>query len=442
MSSIVREAEPGLRGTAINDLSWSELDAQTLADAYQRVRQTTDRLTVNLSAEDQNLQSMPEVSPVKWHRAHTTWFFETFVLGPEAPEYPPFDPDFAFLFNSYYNGVGRQYPRAQRSLISRPDKERVGAYRRHVDQAMGAFLSCLDQRQVRRLAPLIVLGLNHEQQHQELIVTDIKHSFSHNPSRPAWTRAAEPADTDDEIEWVTVRGGLIRVGQTGESFCFDNETPSHQVFVKDFQIASRPVTCGEFQEFIADDGYQRAELWLSDGWDWVRRDSIRAPLYWSGDGDEWTDLYTLGGQRQLDPAEPLCHVSFYEACAFAHWAGARLPTESEWELAATPCDPSVGHYSDSMRLHPRRVQTGQQLNGMFGDVWEWTASSYAPYPGFKPASGAVGEYNGKFMANQMVLRGGSCATPMGHIRASYRNFFYPVDRWQFSGLRLARDLES
>ena len=439
MSSILSEALPAFAKTAINGRSWSEMNAVLLRECFQSVRQTTEWLAADLSAEDQNLQSMPEASPVKWHRAHTSWFFETFILGPEQPDYRPFDPDFAYLFNSYYNGVGKQYPRPRRGLISRPGADEVGTYRKHVDQAMLDFLDRLNTDQVQQLAPLIALGLNHEQQHQELIVTDLKHAFSYNPALPAWTARPEPEGLSTKWKWVGFQGGLHRIGSTTDQFCFDNETPHHPVYVADFQLASRPVNCGEFLEFIEDDGYRRPELWLADGWDWVRREDIQAPLYWLTDeGGRWNSLYTLGGARGLDPAEPVCHISFYEAFAYAQWAGARLPIEAEWEIAALG-QVDRGQFAENVRFHPGTARPSSDPVRMFGDVWEWTGSSYAPYPGFKPARGAVGEYNGKFMANQMVLRGGSCATPAGHVRPGYRNFFYPGDRWQFSGLRLARD---
>jgi ergothioneine biosynthesis protein EgtB len=422
----------------MNDLKWSEIDRQTLIDDYESVRAATERMTDRLSVEDQNLQSMPEASPVKWHRAHTTWFFETFVLAADQNDYTAFDPAYGYLFNSYYNGIGEQFPRAQRALISRPDNETVGHYRRSVDHAMARLMERLDEQAFSRIAAMIVLGLNHEQQHQELIITDLKHGLSHNPTNATWGRSTAPGnDSGPELEWIDFDGDLIEIGSTENSFCFDNETPRHRTVIRNFQLANRPVSCGEFSDFIADSGYARPELWLADGWAWLQETGIDAPLYWQYHDGRW-HLYTPAGLRKLDPAEPVCHISFHEAFAFAQWAGARLPTEAEWEYAATSCDVD-GHFADSEVWHPMRPARQTGLTQMFGDVWEWTASSYGPYPGFKPARGAVGEYNGKFMANQMVLRGGSCATAAGHIRPSYRNFFYPIDRWQFSGLRLARD---
>jgi len=414
------------------------MSRELLIDDYQTVREQTERMAGRLSVEDQNLQSMPEASPVKWHRAHTTWFFETFLLTPESKGYTAFDSAYTYLFNSYYNGVGKQFPRAQRALISRPDNDTVARYRRAVDRAMIRLIEGLDEGGLQRVAPMIVLGLNHEQQHQELIITDIKHALSHNPLSPSWSQAP-PADKaiGGSAEWIDFDGAVIEIGSTGERFCFDNETPRHRTVIENFRLASRPVKCGEFIDFINEDGYDRPELWLADGWAWIEKSGISAPLYWELRDGHW-HYYTAAGYRAVDPEEPVCHVSFHEAFAFAQWSGARLPTEAEWEHAAETC-PVEGHFADSDHWHPMRAARGPGLNQMFGDVWEWTASSYAPYPGFKPARGAVGEYNGKFMANQMVLRGGSCATPAGHVRPGYRNFFYPVDRWQFSGIRLAKD---
>lgn len=424
------------RSTFVNAARWEAIRREDLISAYRQVRQDTDRLTAGLTPEDQNLQSMTEASPVKWHRAHTAWFFETFILRDLDAGYRPFESQYNYLFNSYYNGVGRQYPRARRGLISRPDVHEVDCYRQHVDQAMLALLeSCPDER-LETLKRLTLLGINHEQQHQELIVTDTKHGFSANPLLPEWTALPEPVGTTAAVEWRPFNGGVHRIGADGSRFCFDNETPRHRVVTEDFLLANRPVTCGEFLEFMADGGYHDPALWLSDGWDWRERESVTSPLYWQQRDGEWC-IYTLGGLRPVDLDEILAHISYYEAAAFAHWAGARLPTEVEWELAALENGAS-GEFADSGRLHPARAGTDSGLCHMFGTVWEWTASSYAPYPGFSAQSGAIGEYNGKFMANQMVLRGGSCATATGHVRPTYRNFFYPPDRWQFTGLRLAR----
>ena len=421
-----------------NHLPAQQLDRDTLIGQFRQVRGTTERMVAGLSAEDQNLQSMPDASPLKWHRAHTTWFFETFLLKPHAPRHDPVSPHYAYLFNSYYNGVGRQFPRPQRGLISRPDASEVGAYREKVDRAVVELLASAAPAQLEELAPIVVLGLNHEQQHQELMVTDFKHALSFNPLAPAWTSSPSGRGPAARQAWVEFSGGVGAVGHDGQHFGFDNETPRHQVLLRDFQLARRPVTCGEFAEFIADGGYKDPQLWLSDGWAFIQGEAIEAPMYWQREADAWM-LRTLAGWRELDADEPVCHISFYEAQAYAHWAGARLPTEFEWETAAGSMAPE-GHFADQERYHPASSADAGQLVQMYGDVWEWTASSYAPYPGFSAAPGAVGEYNGKFMVNQMVLKGGSCATPPGHVRASYRNFFYPDSRWQFSGLRLARDM--
>ena len=420
-----------------NNFTPDRMQRDYLIRQFAAVRQTTERMVAGLRPEDQNMQSMPDASPLKWHRAHTTWFFETFLLKVHDRGYQPVNEHYGYLFNSYYNGIGQQFPRTQRGLMSRPDSDEVGSYRAQVDDAVIRLLETVDQGRLAELAAVVVLGLNHEQQHQELMVTDLKHALSFNPLAPAWTRSPEPVGPAAQQAWVDFPGGVVTVGHQGKQFCFDNETPQHEVMLRDFQVARRPVTCGEFADFIADGGYRRPELWLSDGWSWVQQNAIAAPLYWQQDDDRWM-LHTLGCWRDLDPDEPLSHVSFYEACAYAQWAGARLPTEFEWELAARD-EETTGHFADGERYHPASTADRGRLVQMYGDVWEWTASSYAPYPGFKAAAGAVGEYNGKFMANQMVLRGGSCATSPGHVRSTYRNFFYPGDRWQFSGIRLARD---
>jgi len=422
-----------------NDLPPARLGRDELIRQFRQVRQTTERMVAGLSPEDQNLQSMPDASPLKWHRAHTTWFFETFLLGPHDRQHEPVSPHYAYLFNSYYNGIGEQFPRTRRGLMSRPDSEEIGSYREQVDEAVTRLLSDASNAQLETLAGIVVLGLNHEQQHQELMVTDFKHALSFNPLAPAWTRSPEPRGPAATQAWVDVAGGVVAVGHAGSSFAFDNESPRHEVLLRDFQLARRPVTCGEYAEFIADGGYRDPQLWLSDGWAFIQQERIEAPLYWQREDEQWM-LQTLGCWRDLDPDEPVCHISFYEAHAYAQWAGARLPTEFEWETAANGMA-VAGHFADRERYHPASTADQGRLVQMFGDVWEWTASSYAPYPGFRPPPGAVGEYNGKFMANQMVLKGGSCATPPGHVRASYRNFFYPGSRWQFSGLRLARDID-
>jgi ergothioneine biosynthesis protein EgtB len=401
-------------------------------ERYASVRRLTDDLAGPLSAEDQTIQSMPDVSPTKWHRAHTTWFFETFVLAPNDPTYRPVEPAYEYLFNSYYEAVGPRHPRAQRGLLSRPSVDEVAEYRRHVDDAMAAFLA----RDVpERVASLVELGLHHEQQHQELLLMDIKHVLSINPLQPRYDDLRVDAPRANRPHgWIERAGGLVDIGHAGGGFAFDNESPRHTTYVHPFAVADRAVTCGDWLEFIADDGYARPDLWLSDGWSTVQADGWDAPLYWSRTNGDW-HVFTLAGPKPVDPAEPVCHVSYYEADAYARWRGARLPTEAEWESVAAS-RPEAGTAFDRTRLHPTAIGDA----GFFGATWEWTSSAYLPYPGFTPAPGAVGEYNGKFMVNQHVLRGGSCATPPGHTRPTYRNFFPPVSRWPFTGVRLARDL--
>ena len=412
-----------------------------LVARYRAVRGLTDTLASPLSAEDCAVQSMPEASPVKWHLAHTSWFFETFVLQIYRPGYRLFDDGYGYLFNSYYDAVGQRISRSQRALISRPSLAEVNRYRRHVDEHVGELLGCLAGTEPRDLGEIVELGLNHEQQHQELILTDIKHALAGNPLRPAYRARAEAPSglITPPVAWVEFPEELRWIGHGGGGFAYDNEGPRHRVFVAGFRLASRPVTNGEYRSFIADGGYDRPQFWLSDGWSARVAHGWSAPLYWEQrDGWQWN--MTLGGPRVLDDTEPVCHVSFYEADAFARWAGARLPTEAEWEIAAA--DHRVeGHFLDGSesRLQPLPARGDADLEQLFGDVWEWTVSPYTPYPGFRPAAGAVGEYNGKFMCNQIVLRGGSCATPRGHIRPTYRNFFPPEARWQFTGFRLAAD---
>lgn len=376
---------------------------------------------------------MPDCSPPKWHLAHTTWFFETFVLTPHVPDFHPHHPHFAYLFNSYYEAVGVRWPRPARGLLSRPTVAEVYAYRRAVDQQMLSLLESVDDRILAKIMPLVELGLNHEEQHQELLLTDLKHAFGLNPLCPQYAAPVEvPRAGATRLEWEAHADGVRWVGHEGPGFAFDNEGPRHRVFMAAFAFASRPVNNGEYLRFIEDGGYDRPELWLSDGWAARQRAEWSAPLYWHRDGPGFA-LFTLRGMRALDPAEPVCHVSYYEADAYARWADARLPTEFEWEIAAGSCEVN-GNFLDSGQLQP--VNGGTSY---YGDVWAWTASPYVAYPGYRPASGALGEYNGKFMCNQMVLRGGSCATPAGHIRPTYRNFFPPDARWQFSGIRLAKD---
>jgi ergothioneine biosynthesis protein EgtB len=395
------------------------------------VRDLTEWLAAPLSAEDQTAQSMPDASPTKWHRAHTSWFFEEFVLGP-AGGYHVFDPSYRYLFNSYYEAVGPRHPRPQRGLVTRPGVADIARYRIHVQRELLRRLAegLLDDREL----DLVELGCHHEQQHQELLLMDAKHLLAGHPFNPVYIdRAVEPDAPSAPLTWRRVDGGLVEIGHGGGSFAFDNEGPRHTVLLPPFEIAERAVTNGDWLAFMADGGYERPDLWLSDGWAQVRAEGWQAPAYWACDDDgRWT-TFTLSGRRPVRAGEPVCHVSFYEADAFAHWAGARLPTEQEWEAAVQDVADLRGQLLDPARCHP-----GVAGRAMIGDVWEWTASAYLPYPGFRPAAGAVGEYNGKFMCDQHVLRGASAVTPVGHERPTYRNFFPAHARWAFSGLRLAR----
>ena len=408
-------------------------------ERYRQVRQVTESLGREVSPEDQVVQSMPDASPMKWHFAHTTWFFETFLLAPNEPSYELFDPRYGYLFNSYYEAVGARHPRPQRGMLTRPTIDQVLAYRAHVDTAVLGYLRSMDEGTWARLGPLLNLGLHHEEQHQELILTDILHLFSCNPVRPAFKRGV-PTErrTASPFSWHDVSGGIYEIGHDGAGFAFDHERPRHEVLIRPYRIASRPVTNAEWLAFMDDDGYRRAEFWLSDGWANVRSEEWQAPLYWERRDGEWWSM-TLRGMQPVEMAAPVCHVSHYEADAYASWAGKRLPTEQEWEIAAADC-PVRGNWMGSGRLRPAPADEAEApLQQLFGDVWELTGSAFTSYPGYRPAAGAVGEYNGKFMSGQVVLRGGSCVTPDHHTRASYRNFFYPHQRWQFSGLRLAED---
>jgi ergothioneine biosynthesis protein EgtB len=403
------------------------------AARFERVRRQTPALCASLTAEDMQLQSMPDASPAKWHLAHTTWFFETFVLAHD-PAWKPRDPAWHYLFNSYYQSVGPMHVRAQRGLLSRPSLDEVRDYRRRVDEAV---LALLDRRDDPELASLVELGLQHEQQHQELLLTDIKHAFWCNPLQPALhSSIAAPAGAPAvSLQFLPGREGIVEIGHRGEGFAFDNETPRHRTLLQPHALANRLATNAEYLAFVREGGYREPGLWLSDGWATVQREGWQHPLYWQ---DDLASEFTLAGVRALDPAEPVCHLRYYEADAFARWAGARLPTEAEWESAAQGVA-IEGNLQESGRFQPLPAHAGEGALQLFGDAWEWTASPYVGYPGYRPLPGSLGEYNGKFMCGQWVLRGGSCATPRDHIRASYRNFFPPHARWQFAGLRLGQD---
>ncbi|MEN2748099.1 ergothioneine biosynthesis protein EgtB [Sphingomonas sp. T9W2] len=408
---------------------------QALATRYANVRALTDALAGPLSDADATVQSMDDASPAKWHLAHTTWFFETFVLRDHVAGYTLHDERFPFLFNSYYEAEGRRHARGRRGMVTRPSLDEVRAYRAAVDAALLAALPDLSD-DVRQL---VALGCNHEEQHQELLLTDILHHFSENPLEPAMfaPEPKRPVAVPRPTGWIEHGGGIVQVGHAGDGFAFDCEGPRHDVLLHPHAIADRTVTNGEWAAFIADGGYRDARLWLADGWAWVQVNRIEAPLYWERDGEAWT-RFGLDGRRAIDPAAPVTHVSFFEANAYASWAGARLPTEFEWEAAAASHDPAGGNQLDHAHAVEPRPSTGGPA--FFGDVWQWTGSAYRPYPRFRAVEGAVGEYNGKFMSGQFVLRGSSCATPRGHARTCYRNFFYPHQRWQFTGVRLAKDL--
>ena len=426
--------------------------ADDLTRRFTATRQLSLDLAARLSDADASVQSMPDASPAKWHLAHTSWFFETFVLRDHCPGYSLFDDRFAYLFNSYYEAEGPRHARPRRGLLTRPSLDAVRDWRGHVDAAILKALPTLSPA----ARALVELGIHHEQQHQELLLTDIKHLFAQNPLGPAVWDASDSAIANEvaqfsadssassaaagPLRWIAGTEGIVAVGHEGEGFAFDCELPRFSALLAPHALANRPVTNGEWRDFIADGGYRTPSLWLSDGWAWLQAEGVDSPAYWEGDRQ-----FTLAGWKAIDPAAPVTHISFFEADAFANWAGARLPTEFEWEAAAAGYDPRAGRQLDAAGpVHPTAAggsaSDGAALSGMFGGVWEWTGSAYRPYPGFRAAPGAVGEYNGKFMSGQFVLRGGSCATPRGHVRASYRNFFYPHQRWQFTGLRLAKDL--
>jgi ergothioneine biosynthesis protein EgtB len=435
--------DEGERGMIVNsrEAATTTPGDDTLASSYEEVRALTERLCAPLALEDYGVQSMPEASPAKWHLAHTAWFFETFVLLESDPAYRLFHPQFGYLFNSYYNAVGSFWPRSQRGLLARPTVAEIYRYRQHVDAALLRLLRAGKPELTTRMRERIVLGLHHEQQHQELLLTDLQHAFASNPLRPVYREAPpSPPIRETPLRWIRHPGGLHAIGHEGAGFAYDNETPRHRVFLAPFQLAARLATCGEYQAFLDEDGYRRPELWLSEGWAACRAHDWQAPLYWERHEDAWFRM-TLNGWQPVRDADPVGHVSYFEADAYARWAGARLPTEYEWEIAARDC-PLTGTFLDGDKLQPQPlspVAGSDRPAQMFGELWQWTGSAYLPYPGYRPLPGALGEYNGKFMCNQMVLRGGSCATPRSHFRRSYRNFFAPPTRWQFTGIRLAKD---
>jgi ergothioneine biosynthesis protein EgtB len=421
------------------DPTW---DAETLVSRYDEIRAHTEALAAPLSPEDQTVQSMPDVSPTKWHRAHVTWFFETFVLADHEPGFTPFQEKYWFLFNSYYEAVGPRFARPNRGLLSRPGAHDVGVYRDNVDARMHDLVTGVDGGTLEKVSSTIELGFHHEQQHQELLLMDIKHVLSINPLRPAYAGTPSAPARPDPLGWVDVEGGLVEIGHRGGGFGFDNEWPLHQQWLEPYRLADRLVTNGEWLEFMADGGYSRHDLWLSDGWAKVQTEGWRAPFYWTQVDGVWLE-HTLSGTWPVNPGLPVSHVSFYEAEAFAAWAGKRLPSEAEWEHAVRADGQAsgvavVGNLADTETFHPRAAgpSTGG-LRQVYGDCWEWTSSAYHPYPGYHAPAGAIGEYNGKFMSNQMVLRGGCALTPPGHARASYRNFFPHGSRWALSGVRLA-----
>lgn len=412
-----------------------------LLTTFTHTRQQSEKLIEPLSAEDCCVQSMADVSPAKWHLAHTTWFFESFLLSPLTDDYTPFHPRYAYLFNSYYEAAGRRHARPNRGLLTRPSLEEIQAYRQLVDDRMANLLASPPPDKAQEICTRTLLGIMHEEQHQELLLMDIKHVLASNPLSPAYVSAPPPPPRRParRTEWIEFDPEVITIGHGPDGFSYDNERPRHRVFLEPYALADRPVTNADYLAFIEDGGYQEPQWWLSDGWAHIKEENIRAPLYWRPNGGSFEEL-TLHGPTRLDPGAPVSHVSYYEANAYARWAGARLPTEAEWEHAATPREESAGHFADRLPLHPEPADSDIGLRQLFGDVWEWTSSAYLPYPGFRPLSGALGEYNAKFMVGQHVLRGGACVTPPGHARSTYRNFFHPHHRWVFSGFRLARSL--
>ena len=412
-----------------------------LINHYKNIRNFTEALCEPLETEDYVIQSMPDVSPTKWHLGHTSWFFEAFVLGDVDSNYKSIHPLYTYLFNSYYIQIGERWDRPNRGLLSRPTVKDIYRYRNFVDNNVIQFIENCDEKSYEKYATIIEIGLNHEQQHQELLLTDIKHVLSFNPLNPVYSsKVIKSSDDIPKISWKEFEGGIIEIGSDGSSFNYDNETPRHKEFINPFKIANRLVTNNEYLEFIEDGGYSNSPLWLSDGWATIESDGWKSPLYWEKKDGEWWN-FTLNGFRKVNPAEPVTHISYYEADAFASWKDARLPTEAEWEVAARDLQ-YKGNFVENLNFHPVPIETEEDsLKQMYGDVWEWTQSSYLPYPGYKVLPGALGEYNGKFMSNQMVLRGGSCATSETHIRNTYRNFFHPHSRWQFMGIRLAKEIE-
>lgn len=419
----------------------SEAEFQLVTAQFNNVRKASEDIAIPLSEADMQIQSMTETSPIKWHLAHTSWAFETFILKPFVNNYVEFNPQFEYLFNSYYNAIGQQFPRAQRGLLSRPSYNEILQYREHIDTHMVALLENLTMigrdSDNNHLSGLIRLIINHEQQHQELMVTDLKHGLFVNPDYPVYLQSKQPNYLKSEPSWKSYKAGLYQIGHHNETFYFDNEGPTHKVYLQPFQISSRLVNCGEYLEFLNSGGYQQASLWLSEAWAKINQQNIKSPLYWIKKQDGWYH-YTLSGLQPIDLDSPVMHINYFEACAFANSLNKRLPTEQEWEVASRDV-PIEGTFFDKIRMHPKTA-CGSELEQMFGELWQWTSSSYNAYPGFTVADGAINEYNGKFMVNQYVLRGGSIATPPGHIRPSYRNFFYPDASWQFTGIRLAESL--
>jgi len=436
-------ANPVTATTASAASRAAHTNPQHMLDHYTEVRDMSLELAKPLSPEDCMVQSMLEASPTKWHLAHSTWFFETFILKAHARDYREFHEQFSYLYNSYYNKIGERMARHCRGHMTRPSLDDVLSYREHVDGEMTHLLEHIDPNDFAELAPLITIGLNHEQQHQELLITDVKHLLSLNPLEPVYKQRPQPFARNPipPMEWIEHPGGMIDIGYDDDGFCFDNEQPRHRALLEPFALATRPVTNGEFLQFIEDDGYKRAELWLDMAWAHINDHKWTQPIYWRRDDrGEWYE-FTMAGAQPLDMDAPLTCISLYEADAYARWAGANLPTEQQWEAIAAHHD-VAGNLLEARRFHPMRagsVEPSGNFHQLFGDVWEWTASQYRPYPGYTPPAGAIGEYNGKFMCNQFVLRGGSCATPASHLRATYRNFFPPESRWQFAGVRLAKD---